>query len=212
MEKKNIIITVIVVALVIVGFVFAYKASNKPSQYQPSAQGMKDAVLKFYGAFWCPNCQAQEKALGMSRQSLERMGLYLECSQPSGQGQLQLCVDQKIESYPTWEYPKEFSYTTEATPTVCEVQPGPAGQSPLCEVGTGYGSNFLKSWIFPGKEVIALHSATDPKHEGNTWTFAAGTRSTGEMPLELLSEFSGVPLPQDHSTETTALEPENNEN
>jgi hypothetical protein len=193
MKTSNIITVVVVVALVIVGFIFASKASNKPSEYESFAKGMKDAGVKFYGAFWCPHCQAQEKEFKMSRQRLEKIGLYNECSTPDGKGQLQACTDAKIESYPTWVYPKEFSVTSSAAPTVCSTQPGPSDQPSVC---ASYGSKFFKAWIFIGKETLTVQSAGEPKHEGSVWTFPAGSRTTGEVGMENLSNFSGVALPK----------------
>lgn len=189
---KSTLITVGIIILVVIGFVFAYKASNKPSEYEPFAQSLKDAGTRFYGAFWCPHCQAQEKEFKMSRQKMERMGLYVECSPSNGQGQTKVCSDAGIESYPTWVYAKDFSVTSTTAPTVCEIQPGPAGQSTLC---TNYGSKKLKTWIFQGADIITAQSASEPTHEGDVWTFKAGSRTTGEVSLENLGLFSGVALP-----------------
>ncbi len=188
-NSKTIIITVLAIVLVVAGFVFAYKASNKPSKYEPFAQALTDAGVKFYGAFWCPHCQAQEKSFGMSRQKLEKVGLYIECSPSNGQGQTQVCVDAKIESYPTWVYPKDFSITSTTAPTVCEVQTDkPAQQSSVCG---SYGSKLFKTWVFSG---VTVQSASEPKHEGSVWTFSAGSRTTGELSLEELASISGVEL------------------
>jgi thiol-disulfide isomerase/thioredoxin len=193
MKKTNIIITVGIVIVVIIAFIIASRVSNVPSRFTPFAQGLKDSGLKFYGAFWCPHCQAQEKQFEMSRQSLEKMGLYTECSLSDGKGQTIICTDKKIESYPTWVYPKDFSVTSATPPTLCEVQPGPDGQSTLC---VSYGSKFLKTWIFTQQTpVLTVQSASEPKIVGDVWTFVAGSRTTGEVSLENLSHFSGVALP-----------------
>ena len=65
---------------------------------------MKDKGATFYGAFWCPHCQAQEKDLEASRQTLEKIGLYVECSTADAAHQTQICIDKKIEGYPTWVF------------------------------------------------------------------------------------------------------------
>lgn len=193
MKKNNNILTISAIVLVIIiGLALAWKASSAPSKYEPFVQGMTDAGVKFYGAFWCPHCQAQEKELGMSRQDLEKTGLYVECSPSNGQGQTKICTDAKIESYPTWIFPKDFSVTTAVTPTICEVQPGPEDQSQTC---TSYGSKFMKTWVFPIGTGLTVQSLSEPKHEGDIWTFAAGSRTTGEVSLKDLSQFSGVALP-----------------
>lgn len=73
-----------------------------PSVYEPFASCLKEQGATFYGAFWCPHCQAQEKEFKMSRQELEKIGLYVECSMPDGQTQTQACIEKGIQSYPTW--------------------------------------------------------------------------------------------------------------
>ncbi len=70
-----------------------------PGKYDTFAQCLKDKGAVFYGAFWCPHCQAQKKLFGTSAKLLP----YVECSTPDASGQLQTCIDKKIESYPTWE-------------------------------------------------------------------------------------------------------------
>ena len=94
--KKFLIIILLVVVLVIVLGVFA----NKPKdvgKYGPLAQCLKDSGAEFYGAFWCAHCQDQKKDFGSSKKYLP----YIECSNPDNT-QKQVCIDKKIESYPTW--------------------------------------------------------------------------------------------------------------
>jgi len=74
-------------------------ASIAPGKYDAFAQCLKDKGATFYGAFWCPHCQAQKKLFGSSVKLLP----YVECSTPDGSGQTKICIDKKIESYPTWE-------------------------------------------------------------------------------------------------------------
>ncbi len=61
------------------------------------AQCISDAGAKFYGAYWCPHCQAQKKLFNNSKKLP-----YVECSTPNGQAQTQVCIDAKITGYPTW--------------------------------------------------------------------------------------------------------------
>ena len=72
----------------------------EPGQYDEFAVCLKDQGAVFYGAFWCTHCQAQKKMFGTSQKLLP----YIECSTPDGRGQLQICKDKNIESYPTWEF------------------------------------------------------------------------------------------------------------
>ena len=69
-----------------------------PGKYDAFATCLKDKGTTFYGAFWCPHCQAQKKLFGISAKLLP----YVECSTADGQHQTQICNDNKIESYPTW--------------------------------------------------------------------------------------------------------------
>jgi len=92
---------IIIVALVavIIGSMIWY--SSTPGQYDALAKCAAEKGVKFFGAFWCPHCQEQKTAFGNSARYLP----YEECSTPDGSGQLQACTDEKIESYPTWQFP-----------------------------------------------------------------------------------------------------------
>ncbi len=99
--------------VIIVGAV-ALIAGNQPktpSQYNLAAfaQCLTDKKVLFYGAFWCPHCQATKKVFGDAESKLP----YVECSTADGQRQLQICIDQKIEGYPTWVFPDGSRLTGE---------------------------------------------------------------------------------------------------
>ena len=104
MKKSNIILTVIV--LLVVGVVVGagifglVRKANQPGKYDTLAQCISDSGAKFYGAFWCPHCQATKAMFGKSAKLLP----YVECSKPSGQGQLPICDEQGIKGYPTWRF------------------------------------------------------------------------------------------------------------
>ena len=105
-NQAKIFISIIV--LLILGTIATVLLQSKsvpagPGKYDAFAQCVVDKGVKFYGAFWCPHCQAQEKALQASRQTLEKIGLYVECSTADATGQLKVCIDKGIKSYPTWE-------------------------------------------------------------------------------------------------------------
>ena len=108
MKKRTAIwIAVLIVIIVIAFFVFRPKAS--PGKYDTFAQCLKNKGLVFYGAFWCPHCQAQKADFGSSAQYLP----YVECSTPDGQSQTQACIDKNITAYPTWEFPDGSRQTGE---------------------------------------------------------------------------------------------------
>lgn len=104
MDTKKFIIFIILVIGLVVGMKFIIAGTAKSSKYTDLVKCMADKGVKFYGAFWCPHCQEQEKWLDMSRTELADAGLYVECSTPDGNGQTQICIDKKIESYPTWDF------------------------------------------------------------------------------------------------------------
>ena len=71
-----------------------------PGKLDGFAQCLEEKGAVFYGAFWCPHCQAQKKLFGSSAKLLP----YVECSTTNGQSQLPVCTEKKVESYPTWEF------------------------------------------------------------------------------------------------------------
>jgi thiol-disulfide isomerase/thioredoxin len=105
-NDNNIKVFVSVIIILILGVVATVLMQSRssgvadaPGKYDVLAQCIKDSGATFYGAFWCPHCQAQKKLFGSSAHLLP----YVECSNPDGQSQNQLCNDKKIVGYPTWE-------------------------------------------------------------------------------------------------------------
>jgi len=188
-DKKTLTIRIIIFAVIMVGIValmrLAIEGTQASTQYDGLAQCLTQKGLKFFGAFWCPHCQAEKRDFGGSVKYLP----YIECSTPDAKGQTQVCIDNKIESYPTWVYPDPITVTSETDPVVCEIQPGPAGQNPAC---ANDGSQYFKTWTFSD---VRIGSTQEPTHTGNTWTFIAGSRTTGEVQPAMLAQFSGCALP-----------------
>ncbi len=121
-SSTRLIIIIVAILLVLGGIIWAVIAqANRPDKLDEFASCLEQKGAKFYGAFWCPHCQAQKTMFGRSARLLP----YVECSQPSGSGQLQVCIDKKIESYPTWEFADgsrltgEVSLATLAEKTQC---------------------------------------------------------------------------------------------
>jgi len=94
--------------LFLAGVVFLIATPRKPGKYDAFAQCIKDKGTIFYGAFWCPHCQAQKARFGKSAKLLP----YVECSTPDSQGQTQICKDNGITTYPTWHFTNDTSTTT----------------------------------------------------------------------------------------------------
>lgn len=102
--------------------------SGEPGKLDAFATCLKDKGLKFYGAFWCPHCQAQKKLFGSS----ERLLPYIECSTPDAQEQTAVCKEKEIESYPTWE----FSDGTRQSGEITLEQLSEKSQCPLAATST----------------------------------------------------------------------------
>ncbi len=132
MKKGNMILVAVGIAVVIAlgGFVSyqSYKsvATQVSGVLDSFATCLKAKGVIFYGAFWCPHCQATKKMFGSSAKLLP----YVECSNPDGQTQTQICIDKKIVQYPTWVFPDgsqlsgERTLTELADKSQCQLPPG----------------------------------------------------------------------------------------
>jgi thiol-disulfide isomerase/thioredoxin len=117
MKKNYLIAGGIVLLAILFGAYVSYnsyqgeKTSFAPGALDSFVQCIKDKGIIFYGAFWCPHCQATKAEFGDSAPKLP----YVECSTPDGQSQTQICIDKKIQEYPTWALPDGTRVTGEHT-------------------------------------------------------------------------------------------------
>ena len=122
---------------IILILVYYFWSVNKPGELDSFARCLQENNVKFYGAFWCPHCQAQKKIFGNSSKLLP----YTECSTADQRGMLQVCIDNNIKSYPTWEFKDgsrlegEVSLQELSAKTNCPL-PGSLGNSPIPTEGT----------------------------------------------------------------------------
>lgn len=109
MKKEHIfvIILVILIAGITALAVFTNKKNNVDANpalttaITTVAQALKASGVKFYGASWCSHCAEQKVFFKSAVKELP----YIECSTGgAGSPQTQICIDAKIESYPTWEF------------------------------------------------------------------------------------------------------------
>jgi len=103
MKNKSSWIIWVVLAVIVLGGLTYWVSRPDPliGAYDSFGQCLSDKGVKFYGAFWCPHCQAQKRALHESTKLP-----YIECANPSGSGpQNKVCDDANVQSYPTWVYP-----------------------------------------------------------------------------------------------------------
>lgn len=108
--SKFILFAVAFIVLVAGIGIFVNNIPQKPSKLDGFAQCLKTSGAEFYGAFWCPHCQAQKALFGSSVKYLP----YVECSNPD-RSVTQICIDKKIEGYPTWIF-KDASKLTGEVP------------------------------------------------------------------------------------------------
>lgn len=100
MNKSVVIICVVVVALLLgIGFYAGNETPTASAEMETFNQCLADSGATFYGAFWCPHCADQKELLGNATAIP-----YVECSTPDRRGQLEVCVEAEIESYPTWDF------------------------------------------------------------------------------------------------------------
>lgn len=85
--------------IVIIPVLIIMITSRTGGKYDQLAQCITDSGAKFYGAFWCPHCQAQKAAFGKSAKLLP----YIECSNPD-KTQADVCKQADIKGYPTWVF------------------------------------------------------------------------------------------------------------
>ena len=100
MKRGVLIFWLIIAALIVAGIGMSLVVRSSPSKLDPFTQCLKDKGAVFYGAFWCPHCQATKKMFGTAARLLP----YVECSTPDGKEQLQICKDKNIQGYPTWTF------------------------------------------------------------------------------------------------------------
>jgi thiol-disulfide isomerase/thioredoxin len=194
-QQKIFIIATIAAIVIVVGLGVFLNRPTGPSKYLDFAKTLVTDNAQFYGAFWCPHCQAQEKDFAMSRQDLEKMGLYHECSN-ADQSQTPICIDKKVESYPTWYFKDGITVTSEVAPVVCKPRtstttPDPT-ENPVC---AKVASQYYPTYLFASVPVN-VRSDTPPVHAGNNWKFPVTASTTGELPLPFIAQQIKYTLPQ----------------
>jgi thiol-disulfide isomerase/thioredoxin len=131
MDKKTIIIFLGIVIVLLGGIFLLTSRSSKGTgaDLTAFAQCLKDKGAEFYGAFWCPHCQATKRMFGAAASKLP----YTECSTPDGNSQNQVCNDKGIKQYPTWFFADGSQLVGELTlaqlsaKTSCQLPAGTPG-------------------------------------------------------------------------------------
>ena len=81
----------------------AYYLGNRTQhKHDAFARCLKDRGVKMYGAWWCPHCVEQKEKFAASFEYAP----YVECGiKGQTHGQSQVCKDEKVDHYPTWQFP-----------------------------------------------------------------------------------------------------------
>ena len=79
MNKGMQIFWIGILFLIVAGVGVSFFAKPVSGQLDDFAQCLTDKEAVFYGAFWCPHCQAQKRMFGNSVKLLP----YVECSTPA---------------------------------------------------------------------------------------------------------------------------------
>lgn len=188
MKTKFFVIFIIVIVLLVGGIgYYMNKTSNAPSKLDAFAQALTARGLEFYGAFWCPHCQAQKAEFGSSKKYLP----YVECSNPDNTPK-QICLDNKVEAYPTWAFKDGIKITSSSEPTICPLVVKDVKQEGVC---SNAASEYYRVWVFP-EYGFSIKSPTDPIKTGNVWQFPSGVQTVGEVPTSFLAEQIQFTLPQ----------------
>jgi len=185
--KTKFTIFIVLIILLVVGLGVFMNSNKKPGKYDDFANALKSRGAVFYGAFWCPHCLAEKALFGSSKKYLP----YVECSNPD-KSSVQICIDEKIESYPSWKFKDGIILKSKSKPTICSVRSNTPDESPVC---AQVASQFYKTWVFPEYQ-FSIKSSTDPVEKDGIWKFESDSQATGEIPLEFLAEQIGYTLPQ----------------
>lgn len=119
MNNKLLAGLVVVILILLGGGVFLLSKNTVSNpEIDKFAQCVAATSLTMYGAYWCPHCQAQKKLFGDSFKYIP----YVECTQ-----QEKLCIEKKIDGYPTWiandgnRYSGELTFQKISEITSCPV-------------------------------------------------------------------------------------------
>lgn len=117
MNSKLLIGLVAFIVILLGGGIALLSQGSKPNpEIDKFAQCIAEKKLTMYGAYWCPHCQSQKKLFGESFKYVP----YVECTQ-----QEKLCIEKKIDGYPTWidddgnRYSGELSFQKISEITSC---------------------------------------------------------------------------------------------
>jgi hypothetical protein len=88
-------------AAVVLGIAF-YFYHRSQHEHDAFARCLTARGAKMYGAWWCPHCVEEKEKFAASFEYAP----YVECGiKGQTSGQAQVCKDENIKGYPTWQFP-----------------------------------------------------------------------------------------------------------
>ncbi len=102
-KKRIIFLALILFSIFIISSCAQQDAITQSSTFSTAdfAKCLSDKGAKAYGAWWCEHCDAQKELFGAAWGSIN----YIECGvQGNKDEQAQICIDNGIKGYPTWEF------------------------------------------------------------------------------------------------------------
>jgi len=186
MKKQTKFILVIISVVILVSFL-AILNGVKPSKFDDFAKSLNDRGAKFYGTFWCTHCQSQKALFGNAKKYLP----YIECSNPD-KSTKQLCLDNKIESFPTWTFEDDMLIVSDIEPVACPLAKEGVVLTDMC---ISSASKYFKVYIFDGYNFL-VRSIDDPIKENNIYRFKNTYQITGEVSFEFLANQIKFELPK----------------
>lgn len=164
---KRILIVIVCIAVLSAGY-FIYSNSKKPGKYDQFAQCLEEKGAVFYGAFWCPHCQAQKALFGKSAKKLP----YVECAlYKSEENQLK---DKVLKEYNTGTYTGIYKAELDQAKSLGKLQAWYPRSTEICTEKKIEG---YPTWILADGTRLPVENA-------------AG------VTLKTLSEKTSCPLPQ----------------
>ncbi len=98
--------SILVVCAILAAYIYIQDMPPPNGMYDAFARCIAHTSTTFYGAWWCPHCQAQKTEFGDAAKYLP----YVECAN-TDTSENQTCIDKGIHSYPTWYFPDGSSST-----------------------------------------------------------------------------------------------------
>lgn len=93
--------TKILAVSVIASLLLSACGDSLGDKYVSFADCLVQKEVKIYGAYWCPKCAKQKKMFGTD--AFKKIN-YIECDPRGYNAKPDLCLEKKIQRYPTWEF------------------------------------------------------------------------------------------------------------